>query len=232
MSGPPLDDRFVRFVADRNETLRNELVLEHQGLALAFARRYVRAGRDDDLDQVALEALIDAVDRFEPDRGVRFSTYAARVIDGRLKQYFRDDSWDVRVPRSLKQLAVSVRSVTDELTNSLGRLPTTTEVAEQLGVTVDQVVLALDAATAHHAEELDTEPAASSEWDDVDAEIMVPDLLDRLPPQERTVVALRFFGELSQSQIAERIGVSQMQVSRLLRRALERLRTITGDTDG
>ncbi|MEO0492361.1 MAG: sigma-70 family RNA polymerase sigma factor [Actinomycetota bacterium] len=225
MSKAPLDERFIRYAETGDEALRNELVLEHQGLALAFARRYARSGPDEDLEQIALEALIRAIERFEPDRGLRFSTYAARVIDGRLKQHFRDDGWDVRVPRSLKQLTVAVRSTTDELTASLGRAPSPAELAERLGVTVDQIALALDAANAHRADALDTDPSVDETWAVVDAGIVIPELLEQLPDQERTVVALRFYGELSQTQIAERVGVSQMQVSRLLRRALERLRT-------
>ncbi len=230
MSDAGLDERFVRFAATGDEALRNELVLEHQGLALAFARRYARSGRDDDLEQIALEALIRAIDRFEPERDVRFSTYAARVIDGRLKQHFRDDSWDIRVPRSMKQLAVAVRTTTSELTNELGRVPSPAELADRLGVTVDQIALALDAANAQRTNELETDPSSDETWDMVDTGLIVPELLNSLPEQERVVVSLRFFGERSQSQIAERIGVSQMQVSRLLRRALARLRTEIGDS--
>ena len=230
MSDAGLDERFVRFAATGDEALRNELVLEHQGLALAFARRYARSGRDDDLEQIALEALIRAIDRFEPERDVRFSTYAARVIDGRLKQHFRDDSWDIRVPRSMKQLAVAVRTTTFELTNELGRVPSPAELADRLGVTVDQIALALDAANAQRTNELETDPSSDETWDMVDTGLIVPELLNSLPEQERVVVSLRFFGERSQSEIAERIGVSQMQVSRLLRRALARLRTEIGDS--
>jgi len=230
VSDAGLDERFVRFAATGDEALRNELVLEHQGLALAFARRYARSGRDDDLEQIALEALIRAIDRFEPERDVRFSTYAARVIDGRLKQHFRDDSWDIRVPRSMKQLAVAVRTTTSELTNELGRVPSPAELADRLGVTVDQIALALDAANAQRTNELETDPSSDETWDMVDTGLIVPELLNSLPEQERVVVSLRFFGERSQSEIAERIGVSQMQVSRLLRRALARLRTEIGDS--
>jgi len=230
VSDAGLDERFVRFAATGDEALRNELVLEHQGLALAFARRYARSGRDDDLEQIALEALIRAIDRFEPERDVRFSTYAARVIDGRLKQHFRDDSWDIRVPRSMKQLAVAVRTTTSELTNELGRVPSPAELADRLGVTVDQIALALDAANAQRTNELETDPSSDETWDMVDTGLIVPELLNSLPEQERVVVSLRFFGERSQSEIAERIGVSQMQVSRLLRRALARLRIEIGDS--
>ncbi|MEM9466076.1 MAG: sigma-70 family RNA polymerase sigma factor [Actinomycetota bacterium] len=229
MSSAPLDERFVRYAETRDEALRNELVLDNQGLALAFARRYAQRRRDEDLEQIALEALIDAVERFEPQRGLRFSTYAARVIDGRLKQHFRDDGWDVRVPRSLKQLVTSIRTASEELTGTLARIPSPAELADHLGVTVDQIAVALDAASGFRADELGTDPADDETWDTIDAEIVVPDLLDRLPPQERAVVALRFYGEQSQSQIAERIGVSQMQVSRLLRRALERMRALAGE---
>ena len=229
MTPSPLDERFARYAATRDPELRNELVVDNRGLAIAFARRYARQHRDEDLEQIALEALIVAVERFEPERGLRFATYAARVIDGRLKQHFRDDGWDVRVPRSLKELGTSIRAVSEELTATLARTPSPAELAERLGVTVDQIALALDAASGLRAEELDTDPARDDVWDGVDTEIVVPDLLERLPPQERAVVALRFYAEQSQSQIAEQVGVSQMQVSRLLRRALERMRALAGE---
>ena len=166
---------------------------------------------------------------FDPEREVRFSTYAARVIDGRLKQHFRDDGWDIRVPRSIKQLAVAVRSTTSEQTNELGRVPSPAELAYRLGVTVDQIAHALDAANAHRADDLDSDPSSDETWDAVDTGLDVPELLDGLPEQERSVVSLRFYGELSECQIAERIGVCQMQVSLMLRRALTRLRTEIGD---
>lgn len=229
MTPSPLDERFARYAATRDPELRNELVVDNRGLAIAFARRYARQHRDEDLEQIALEALIVAVERFEPERGLRFATYAARVIDGRLKQHFRDDGWDVRVPRSLKELGTSIRAVSEELTATLARTPSPAELAERLGVTVDQIALALDAASGLRAEELDADPAGDDVWDGVDTEIVVPDLLERLPPQERAVVALRFYAEQSQSQIAEQVGVSQMQVSRLLRRALERMRALAGE---
>ena len=229
MTTSPLDERYDRYADTRDPNLRNELIIENRGLAIAFARRYAQQRRDEDLEQIALEALIVAIDRFEPERGLRFSTYAARVIDGRLKQHFRDDSWDVRVPRSLKQLATSIRNVTEELTASLARAPSPAELAEHLGVTVDQIALALDAASSFRAEELDTDPATDDVWERVDANIVVPELLERLPPRERAVVTLRFYADQSQSQIAEHVGVSQMQVSRLLRRALDRMRALASD---
>ncbi|NDH84708.1 MAG: sigma-70 family RNA polymerase sigma factor, partial [Acidimicrobiia bacterium] len=126
-------------------------------------------------------------------------------------------------------LAVAVRTTTSELTNELGRVPSPAELADRLGVTVDQIALALDAANAQRTNELETDPSSDETWDAVDTGLVVPELLDGLPEQERAVVSLRFYGGLSQSQIAERIGVSQMQVSRLLRRALTRLRTEIGD---
>ena len=141
VSDAPLDDRFARFAATGDEALRNELVLEHQGLAIASleirphrARQRSRADRPRGADP--------RHQPFRPEREVRFSTYAARVIDGRLKQHFRDDGWDIRVPRSIKQLAVAVRSTTGELTNELGRVPSPAELADRLGVTVDQIALA------------------------------------------------------------------------------------------
>lgn len=228
-----IDPRFFEFARTRDQALRNELVVDNQGLAFAFARRYRDRGvSGEDLDQVALEALVHAVDRFDPDRNIRFSTFAARTIEGELKQYFRDRTWDVHVPRGLRQLATTVQGAVGELTQQLGRAPTPTDLAEHLGLDVADVTLALDAAGAHRSAPLDperplgrTDPEASR----AEARVVVPQLLAELPADEREIVELRFYGGLTQSEIAARVGVSQMQISRVLRRALGRLRTRLDD---
>ncbi len=231
MSDDAIDARFVTLTRTGDRRLRNELVEDNRGLAFAFARRYRNRGVPaDDLDQIALEGLVRAVDRFDPGRQIRFSTFAARTIEGDLKQYFRDKTWDVQVPRSVRQLATTVRAASSEMTQQLGRSPTPGEVATDLGLDVADVTMALEAFSAYRIEPIDTPGrpeviASGADLERVDARIVAPSLLERLPDDERTVVELRFYGGLSQSDIAERVGVSQMQVSRMLRKALDRLRT-------
>ncbi len=234
-----IDPRFVELARTGDARLRDELVVDNQGLAYAFAHRYRDRGVPvDDLRQIGIEALIKAVDRFDPERGLQFSTFAGRTIDGELKQYFRDRTWDVRVPRSVRQLAARVRGATDELTQQLGRSPTAADIAASLDVAVSDVVLAMDASSAYRTESLDaverTGGADTGEeaYSRVDAAVLAPQLLALLAGDERRAVELRFFDGLVQSEIAGILGVSQMQVSRLLQRALGRLRSAVATDDG
>lgn len=230
------DERFHRFVRTRDRRLRNELVEAHLGLAHHFAARYRRSGADDDdLHQVAFLGLVKAVDRFDPDRGVAFSTFAGRTIEGELKRHFRDRTWSVRVPRSIKDLHVSVRRTSDELAQELGRSPTVRELSERLGAGIDEVVGALAAGSARRAERLEIgdgdgrsdhmpelgRPGGTRSIEDRDE---VERLIALLDPREQEIVRLRFYEQLSQDQIAERVGLSQMHVSRLLRQSFARMR--------
>jgi RNA polymerase sigma-B factor len=211
----------------------------HIGLAIHIARRFDRGPRrDEDIEQVALLALVKAVDRFDPGRGVPFAAFAGRTIEGELKRYFRDATWAMQVPRSAKELHLSVRAAIDKLTAALGRSPTVDEVAASLEVSRDDVLLGLGATEVRAMGSLDAtpddgSPAGARLADDDDAGFEAVDdrdavagLLEQLPPRERTIVELRFYGGLSQSQIAERLGISQMHVSRLLRATFERLREL------
>jgi RNA polymerase sigma-B factor len=231
-------ERFVEYRRTRSRKLRNELVEMHMGLAAHVARRYSRGRNDDDLRQVAMVGLVKAVDRFDPRRGVAFSAYAGRTIEGELKRHFRDRTWSVRVPRSAKELHLAVRRANEELGQKLGRSPSVDEMAASLDIERDDVVAGLAAGAAYSASTLDatgdddTAPDRSSAlaseetgFELAEHRDVVVDLLSRLPPREREIVALRFFEELSQSDIAERVGVSQMHVSRLLRQSFEQMRT-------
>ena len=235
MSDDPIDRRFFEFAKSGDRRLRNDLVVDNQGLAYAFSRRYRNKGVSaEDLDQVALEALVHAVDRFDPERGIRFSTFAARTIEGKLKQYFRDKTWDVRVPRSTRQLATTVQGAVAELTQQLRRTPTPQDLADHLALDLTDVTLALDASAAHRSATIDdnrdiTAAGAVDDQHRIDAAVIVPALLDGLPDDERRIVELRFFANMAQSQIAAEVGVSQMQISRVLRRALGRLRGALDD---
>ena len=231
MSDEGIDPRFRELIRTGDSTLRNEIVGDNRGLAYAFARRYRERGvAAEDLDQIALEGLVLAVDGFDPERGVRFSTYAARRIEGALKQYFRDRTWPVHVPRSAKQRASAVQSALVELTQRLGRSPRPADIAEHLGIEVDEVVLAMETSSAYRTASIEATEVAAAESseaiDRFDARMTAPRLLDHLAADDRMVVELRFYENLTQSEIAARVGVSQMQVSRVLRQSIERLREI------
>lgn len=218
--------------------VRNELVESYAPLAEFFANRYKnRSDQHEDVRQVAHLALVKAVDRFDPEVGAAFSTFAGRTIDGELKRHFRDRSWAVRVPRSLQEAALTVRAAVDELTTEQGRSPTVDDLVERTGLDADLVLQALDVRSAMEAQSIDR-PAGdgdgqllSSKLGSNDAELersevtmAMRTVLETLPERERTIVELRFYEELTQQEIADRLGMSQMHVSRLLRAALVALR--------
>ncbi len=231
----PIDPRLVEYARTHDRALRNALVEDNMGLALHFTTRYRRSDtEDDDLRQVALLGLVKAIDRFDPTRGVAFSTFAGRTIDGELKRHFRDQTWALRVPRSVKDLHVSVRRASEALEQQLSRSPTVRELADHLDVSVDEVIGALGATAARRAGSLDdldpqgattTPRTVSSPAEDLlEDRDEVGRLLSTLGPREREIIRLRFYEHLSQEQIAERVGLSQMHVSRLLRRSFEQMR--------
>lgn len=214
---------------DRDRRVRNELVERHMGLARHAARRFT--GRaDDDVIQVAFLALVKAVDRFDPDRGVPFAAFAGRTIDGEIKRYFRDATWTIHVPRAAKELWREVEGARESLAQELGRSPSADEVAAYLEVDRDDVLQALAAGGARAAQSLDqpvreggiTEPGDDDAgYTRVEAAVEVEQLLADADPQEREIVRLRFEEDLSQVEIARRVGISQMQVSRVLRRTID-----------
>jgi len=223
--------------ASDERATRDQLVEEHLRLASHFARRYSGRGLSrDDLEQTARLALVRAAERFDPDRGFAFATFASRSIDGELKRQFRDHSWSVRPPRALQELHLDLRRADEELTQELGRKPRLGELAGRLGVDEESVLEAMEAGVAHHAASLDapldeSTRTASDQLGDgdpgfehTDGRLLVEDLLASLPEREQEILRLRFYENLSQEEIAERIGVSQSYLSRLLRRTLLDLR--------
>jgi RNA polymerase sigma-B factor len=240
---------FREFASTRKRSIRNRLVERHMGLAAHIAKRFSRAGgTEDDLRQVAMLGLVKAVDRFDPDYGVPFATFAGSTIEGELKRHFRDHSWVVRVPRSAQELHLVVRRAADELFQATGRSPSVNDLATHLGLDHDDVLRGLSAAAAYHVGSIH---AAGSDGDGetpidrmgalatdepgyeqaVDSHI-VERLLGRLPEREQRIVRLRFYEQLSQADIAAAVGVSQMQVSRILRGSFERMRQwITAEGD-
>jgi RNA polymerase sigma-B factor len=204
-------------------------------LAQRLVNHYRTGSERDDLMQVAAIGLIKAIDRYDPARGIGFTSLAVPTILGELKRYFRDHGWAVRVPRHVQELGQRARMATEELSARLGRAPTAAEVAERCGTTPERVLEALAAMHAHFAASLSRpRPAAEDErwllceergFADVEAALDLGALLERLPDLERRVLRLRFDGELTQREIAARCGISQMQVSRLLARCLSELAT-------
>jgi RNA polymerase sigma-B factor len=216
---------------------RELLVKRFLPLAEHLARRFAGRGESvEDLQQVASVGLVHAIDRFDPDREVRFTTFATVTIVGELKRHFRDKGWSVRVPRNLQEAALQVNRALGELWQELGRSPTTQELAARTHLSIDEVLEATDAARAYSASSLDAPVAeggatqgelleASDDPIDVsEAWMEVAPALERLPTRERRIVFLRFFKGMTQSEIAEEIGISQMHVSRLLTQTLARLR--------
>jgi RNA polymerase sigma-B factor len=218
---------------------REDLVRLHLPLVEHLTRRFLNRGEHyDDLLQVGTIGLIKAIDRFDSDRGVEFSTYATPTIVGEIKRHFRDKSWAIRVPRRLQELRASISAATAELTQDLGRSPTVAEIATKVGVTDEEVIEGLESANAYTTLSLDAsdsaEDSALSMLDTIgeddealehveNRESLKP-LLEALDPREKHILTLRFFRGMTQSQIAAEIGISQMHVSRLLARTLERLR--------
>jgi RNA polymerase sigma-B factor len=212
-----------------DRSARDEIFARYEGFAGAIARRYRRSGEGADLDQVAYMALVAAIDRFDLDYGVKFSTFAGKTISGELKKYLRDTAWAMKVPRSLKESVLRVTKDRNRLTQQLGRTPTPEEIAADTGLTPEEVNEALEAGQAFGAMSLDAPLAEDSNTpvkdtigeDDhtlVDAEQwwMIEPILERLTERDQQVLHMRFFEDMSQSEIAEVIGVSQMQVSRIL----------------
>jgi len=234
-----LDERFARYRRTGDRRLRDELVEEHAPLAHFLAGRFANRGEQrDDLVQVALVGLFKAVERFDPGRGLQFSTFATPTILGELKRHFRDRGWAVRVPRRVQELHLQLGRIVSALGQEEGRSPTPAEVAERAGVSEEAVLEAMEAGSLYRLVSLDGSVTPDDEGgelsaclgdDDPEFERIehrseIEELLEALPARERRIVELRFFESMTQSEIAERVGVSQMHVSRLLTRSLERLR--------
>lgn len=238
-AGEELQEKFRRFAATRDECLRTELTEAYLPLASSLASRFGgRSESMEDLEQAASLALVKAIDRFEPDRGVAFSTFAWATISGELKRHLRDRTWGLRVPRRLQEHFLLTARAADDLHQELGRPPTVRELAARTGLDIEETVEALEVRSAHRlpsVEGISRTPESDQTWEPgaVDTSFEVADdhdLLHRLVEQlceaDRELLRLRFTEQLSQSEIAARFGVSQMHVSRRLSRTLERLRDL------
>jgi RNA polymerase sigma-B factor len=226
--------------APGRQRVRDALVEQHLPLVEHLARRFRNRGEPyDDLVQVATIGLIKSVDRFDPERGVEFSTYATPTIVGEIKRHFRDKGWAVRVPRRLQELRLALSSATGELSQRNGRAPTVHELAVHLRLSEEEVLEGLESANAYSTLSLDAgdqggeeESMAVVDTLGVDDEALagveyresLKPMLERLPPREKKILMLRFFRNMTQSEIAIEVGISQMHVSRLLARTLAQLR--------
>ncbi|HEX6329900.1 MAG TPA: SigB/SigF/SigG family RNA polymerase sigma factor [Actinomycetota bacterium] len=216
---------------------RETLLVRHRPLALYLARRFQGRGESlEDLEQVAAMALLKAIDRLDPQREMKFSTFATITIIGELKRHLRDRGWAIRVPRPIQELAVLVTQSVGALTQELARSPTIREIAARVAEPPEKVLEAVEASRAYTTDSLDTPAGVDDQapmdrlaehderFDRLDSWQSITPLLAHLPERERRILYLRFFEERTQSEIAEALGISQMHVSRLLSRTLSKLR--------
>ena len=222
-----------------DEEARDQLIVSHLNLVRFLASKFKNRGEPlDDLVQVGTIGLITAIDRFDPERGLEFTTYATPTILGEIKRHFRDKGWSIRVPRRLQELSAKVNQATDELTVELQRSPSVEEIAAKLGVGAEEILEAMESSGAYTSVSL--EAGGSSEDDeapalidrlgsvdeDLDASddrMVIDDAISDFSPREQEIVRMRFIDGLTQVEIAKRLGVSQVQVSRLLRRTLRKI---------
>jgi RNA polymerase sigma-B factor len=238
-SAAELDVLHRRYVQERDPRDCERLIESYKHLAQSLGRRMSRRlAEREDVTQVAMLGLMKAVNRFDPDRGVGFTTFAWRTIEGEVKRYFRDSSWSVHVPRSLQERSMVVARAIEDLTHECGHSPTVSDIAQHLNLTDDEVVEVLELQRACRPMSLDRPELEDDEmrgatvqvgedeagYDLTDNRQVIGQLLRLLPDREREVVRLRFVDQLTQSEIATRIGISQMHVSRLLSKSLARLR--------
>jgi len=237
-SGASIEEHLLRRYRDGHIAARDELIERMQPLARRLAARYRHTTEPiEDLEQVAYVGLIKAIDRFDPDLG-SFVRYAVPTILGELKRHFRDRGWAMHVSRSLQERFLKVGDAVDELTTTLGRSPTPRDISTATGFTVEEVLEALDVSSAYAPAALDAARGGGEDdggtlgetvggidhrYELVELGVSLEPALRALPERERAILHMRFSEDLTQSEIAERIGISQMHVSRLLRRSIERL---------
>lgn len=230
---------FRRFKEEGDMDAREKLVMSHLNLVRFIANKFKNRGEPiDDLIQVGYLGLLKAIDRFDPSRGLEFTTFATPTIMGEIKRHFRDKGWSVRVPRRLQELSAKVNQATDTLTSQLQRSPTIAEIADYLDATVDEVLEAMESSSAYSSVSLEA-PSGSDDDDTpsvidryatedsdlafTDDRIIIEEALASFSPRERDVIEMRFLKGMTQIEIAEKLGISQVQVSRLLRRTLKKI---------
>ena len=230
---------FRRYKEEGDVEAREKLVMSHMNLVRFLANKFKNRGEPlDDLIQVGYLGLLKAIDRFDPSRGLEFTTYATPTIMGEIKRHFRDKGWSVRVPRRLQELSAKVNQATDVLTTELQRSPKIEEIAEYLDASVDEVLEAMESSSAYSSVPLegtgnndnDDAPSVLDRYATEDSalnftedRLILEEALKGFSPREREVIDLRFLQGMTQIEIAEQLGISQVQVSRLLRRTLKKI---------
>lgn len=221
-------------------TSRDQLILQNMGFVRALARRYADRGEPfEDVVQAGMVGLVNAADRFDPDRGSDFRAFAAPTVLGEIRRHFRDRTWSVRVPRRIKDDSGTVAGAVERLSAGLGHTPTVADISEATGLSADRILDALAARSAYSPDSLSHTPWLEDEgsrdvatteegFDQAEDRVALRDILDVLPARERIILHLRFEEGLLQSQIAERLGISQMHVSRLITRSIDTLRAAAG----
>ncbi|MGD9795972.1 MAG: SigB/SigF/SigG family RNA polymerase sigma factor [Acidimicrobiia bacterium] len=237
-------EQFRQYRRTGDRRLRNQLVEQHRWVAVRCAKKFARRGEPlDDLTQVAQLGVLKAVERFDPDYGVRFSSFALPTVMGELRRHFRDATWAVRVPRRSKDLYLELDGAAERLTHRLGRSPTVPELAESMHVTTEEILEAREIGLVYRTSRLgqsnDDESTSSDRHDIADEDVQlstseirltVRNLMERLPERERTILFLRYYKGLTQAEIAEEIGTSQVHVSRLIRASLRSMQRVIGDS--
>lgn len=237
---------FAKYAETKDPKVRERLVEMHQNLVRFLAGKFVNRGEPlEDLVQVGTIGLINAIDRFDPKRGTKFSTYATPTIVGEIRRYFRDKAWSLKVPRRLQELNLAANKAADNLSAKLGRTPTIQEIAQAVGASEEETLEAMELGNAYETVSLDTKlvnegdssPLSLAEFvGDTDGSLNSLDkfgdlsqAIECLDPREKAIIYLRFFKDMSQTEVAKRLNISQMHVSRLQQKALKRLRELLAD---
>jgi RNA polymerase sigma-B factor len=242
------DALFAEYQERHDPAVREQLIMLHMNLVRFLARKYSGRGEPlDDLIQVGVIGLMNAIDRFDTTRGIRFATYATPTIVGEIRRYFRDRGWAVKVPRRLQETNLAASRAMDSLTQKLGRAPTIKEIAAAIDASEEETMEAMELGSIYEPSSLEQE--VDSEHDDshsvlgdyvgkedeaiaaMESNDRIQDALSRLSPRERAIIELRFFENLSQIEVAKRLRISQMHVSRIQQRALAKLREVVRELD-
>jgi RNA polymerase sigma-B factor len=233
-----LSEQHHRYAAGRDDRLRAELVEHYRPMCRRLVRRFTGRGESfEDLVQVALVGLLEALERFDPDRGIPFPAFAAPTILGELKRHFRDHRWKMRVPRRIQNRFLDVQRARDDLAQTLGRIPSVADIADHLGLSTDDVVEAMDAGATFEMPALEAEtsgggpsdvPVTEAGYQLIEDRVFLGSLVSRLPRQRQLVLEMRFGQGMSQAAIGRRLGTSQMHISRSLAGSLATLRALTG----
>lgn len=249
MSEDTITELFERFSRTRDASIRNRLVEAHMNLVRFLAGKFANRGEPlEDLVQVGAIGLINAIDRFDPTRGTKFSTYATPTILGEIKRHFRDKSWNLKVPRRLQELNWAANKAADSLTQHYGRSPTIQEIADHIHATEEETLEAIELGTAHETISLDMKLTLEGDTVPLTQGDLVGQLdeglqrieafedlrtaIESLSPREREIIRLRFFSDLSQTEVAKQLKISQMHVSRLQHKALQRLKALLSESEG